>query len=57
MWIGRQRELADYIENAAELVMEPREVFGTGRMLDPNNGVAFCKHERFIANDDGAHIR
>jgi lipopolysaccharide transport system ATP-binding protein len=44
IWIGRQRELADYVENAAELIIEPRDVFGTGRMIDPNNGVAFCKH-------------
>lgn len=57
IWIGRQGELADYIENAAELIIEPRDVFGTGRMLDPNSGVAFCKHEWLIANDDGAHIR
>lgn len=44
IWIGRQRELADYVENAAELIIEPRDVFGTGKVLDSNNGVAFCKH-------------
>ena len=44
IWIGRQRELADYVENAAELIIEPRDVFGTGKILDSNSGVAFCKH-------------
>ncbi len=44
VWIGRYHEVVDYVENAAELIIEPRDVFGTGKMLDPNNGVAFCKH-------------
>lgn len=43
VWIARKGEVADYVENAAELVVSPRDVFGTGRMLDPLGGVAFVK--------------
>jgi lipopolysaccharide transport system ATP-binding protein len=43
VWIARKGEVADYVENAAELTVSPRDVFGTGRMLDPLGGVAFAK--------------
>lgn len=42
VWVGRKGEVADYVENVAELIVSPRDIFGTGVMLDPNGGVAFA---------------
>jgi lipopolysaccharide transport system ATP-binding protein len=52
-WIGQgnnsiSNNCIDHIENAAELVIVPKDVFGTGRMVDPLGGVAFCKGEWVI---------
>ena len=43
VWIAKKGEVADYVENAAELNILSKDVFGTGRMLDPLGGVAFVK--------------
>lgn len=43
IWIGRFRDVADYVENAGILIVEPRDVFHTGRTPDPAGGIAFCK--------------
>jgi hypothetical protein len=43
VWIGRPRDVADYVENVGVLTVEPRDVFGTGRTPDPAGGIAFCR--------------
>jgi hypothetical protein len=43
VWIGRWRELADYVEQATTLTVQAGDVFGTGRQPDPLGGVAFCR--------------
>jgi lipopolysaccharide transport system ATP-binding protein len=43
IWLGRPDNVADYIENAAELIIAPKDIYGTGKLLDPLGGVAFCK--------------
>ncbi len=49
-WIGRgnnsiSNNCIDHVENAAELVIVPRDIFGTGKMIDPLGGMAFCRGE------------
>lgn len=44
-WIGRPAELSDYVENAAKITFLPQDIFGTGRVLDKNGGIFYCKHQ------------
>jgi lipopolysaccharide transport system ATP-binding protein len=43
VWLGQQNNCADYVENTIELVITPKDVFNSGRMLDSLGGMAFCK--------------
>ncbi len=43
LWIGRPGECSDYIENATSLTIVPRDVFKTGRNLDPLGGIFYSK--------------
>lgn len=45
VWLGQRAEAADFVQNAEVLTIEPRDVYGTGRLPDPQGGVAFCKAE------------
>jgi lipopolysaccharide transport system ATP-binding protein len=45
VWIGTYPpvECMDYVEHASALEIIPKDVFNSGRILDPHGGVAFCK--------------
>jgi lipopolysaccharide transport system ATP-binding protein len=45
VWIGTYPpvECLDYVERASVLEIMPKDVFNSGRILDPHGGMAFCK--------------
>jgi lipopolysaccharide transport system ATP-binding protein len=45
IWLGQRAEAVDFVQNAEVLTIEPRDVYGTGRLPDPLGGVAFCRGE------------
>jgi lipopolysaccharide transport system ATP-binding protein len=45
VWLGQQGHCVDYIESAAELVIDPKDIYSSGRILDPAGGMFFCKVE------------
>ena len=45
LWLSRPPDKLDYVENAAKLIIEPADIYGTGRLPDTNNGgVCFAEH-------------
>lgn len=53
-WLGTQRGLSDYLEAAASLDIEPRDVYGSGKKPDPLGGVSFCRASWMInKKEDG----
>lgn len=50
LWIGNIGEVADYVEDAMEIIVEPRDIFFTGKILDPEGNKVFCKHQWEIIN-------
>jgi len=62
VWIGQQGKCVDHVENAAQITIVPKDVFGTGRTLDPLGGVAFCETSweingvRYQSRQDGIAV-
>lgn len=43
IWLGELGDMADYVENASIIHIEPQDVYGTGRLPDTTGGIAFCR--------------
>jgi len=50
IWIGQYNRCSDYVENAAELIIYPKDIFNTGRILDPTGGLLYSDAEWKINN-------